>query len=55
VVLTQQLRRTDAALNGPGRQRVEVGLYTPELARRYLAAKLAAERGDRHGESANGP
>ena len=39
-------RRRDAALTGPGRRLVPVGLFTPEEAVSYLAASLAAH--DRH-------
>jgi hypothetical protein len=39
-------RRTDAVLTGAGRRRVEVGLFTPDQARGYLAAKLDADPGD---------
>lgn len=38
-------RRTDAALFGGGRRRVEVGLFTPDEARDYLAAKLGLDAG----------
>lgn len=36
-------RRRDAALFGQGRRRIDIDLYTPQEARSYLAAKLAAE------------
>jgi hypothetical protein len=39
-------RRTDAALTGAGRRRVEVGLFTPDQACEYLGAKLDADLGD---------
>ncbi|MDQ3154240.1 MAG: NB-ARC domain-containing protein [Actinomycetota bacterium] len=38
-------RRTDAVLSNQGRRRIDVGLFTPEDARRYLAAKLDADPG----------
>ncbi|MFC8435207.1 tetratricopeptide repeat protein [Streptomyces sp. NPDC057253] len=41
-------RRQDAALTGPGRSRLQVGLFTPEQAVVYLAEALAAyERPER--------
>jgi NB-ARC domain len=41
-------RRRDAVLTGEGRQRVDVGLFTPMEAAAYLTAKLAAhDRADR--------
>jgi hypothetical protein len=36
-------RRTDASLTGAGRRRVDVGLFTPDQARAYLAARLGAD------------
>jgi hypothetical protein len=36
-------RRTDASLAGAGRRRVEVGLFSPDQARAYLAARLDAD------------
>lgn len=42
-------RRRDAALTGPGRPRVDVGLFTPAEAAAYLTAILAAH--DRHDPS----
>ncbi|WP_449350735.1 NB-ARC domain-containing protein, partial [Streptomyces shaanxiensis] len=41
-------RRQDAALTGPGRKRLQIGLFTPEQAIAYLSEALAAyERTER--------
>ena len=38
-------RRTDAVLSGHGRRRINVGLFAPEEARRYLEARLGTGAG----------
>ncbi|NAS20085.1 tetratricopeptide repeat protein [Herbidospora sp. NEAU-GS84] len=48
-------RRRDAALAGPHRHLVHVGIYNLEEARAYLRAKLGALAGDQTGDQADQP